>query len=211
MYTPKYFEQPSIAAMHALMRTHPLATLITLGSEGLCVNHLPFHLADAPAPYGVLAGHVPRANPVWREAASDVEAVIVFQGPNAYITPSWYSSKQEGGKVVPTWNYTVVHARGHIRVIEDAQWLRSHLEQMTDQQEAPFAHPWAVSDAPRDFTETLLGALVGIEIVVTKLVGKWKVSQNRPAPDRLGVIAGLRDSNAFGASQMADLVDRGTG
>lgn len=209
MYIPKHFEQPSVEAMHALMRAHPLATLITSGSAGICVNHIPMHLAKVPAPYGLLAGHVPRANPVWREASSAVEAVIVFQGPNAYITPSWYPSKQEHGKVVPTWNYVVVHARGHIRVIEDAQWLRTHLERITDEREAPLADPWAVSDAPREFTDTLLGALVGIEIVVTTLVGKWKVSQNRPEPDRVGVIAGLSATEALGASQMADLVTRG--
>lgn len=211
MYTPKHFEQPSVEVMHELIRTYPLATLITLGAEGLCVNHIPMHLSEMPKPNGLLSGHVPHSNPIWREASNGVEAIVVFQGPNAYITPSWYASKKETGKVVPTWNYTVVHAHGHIRVIDDAQWLRAHLEQITDQQEASLPHPWAVSDAPSNFTEKLLGTLVGIEIVINTLVGKWKVSQNRPEQDKVGMIEGLRSSHAFGASQMADLVEHGMG
>ena len=138
-------------------------------------------------------------------------AIVIFQGPNAYITPSWYATKQETGKVVPTWNYTVVHAHGYIRAIDNAQWLRAHLEILTNQQEVSLAHPWSVSDAPRDFTEKLLGGLVGIEIQISKLVGKWKVSQNRPEQDKVGVVNGLRSSGITNASQMADLVERGTG
>ncbi len=211
MYTPKHFEQPSIEAMHEHVRAYPLATLITLGAEGLCANHIPMHLSESPQPYGLLSGHVPRSNPVWREASNQVEAIVIFQGPNAYITPSWYASKKETGKVVPTWNYTVVHAHGHIRVIDDAQWLRAHLETITNQHEASHAHPWAVADAPNDFTEKLLGSLVGIEISISKLVGKWKVSQNRPEQDRAGVVAGLRSLGVSDTSQMAELVERGTG
>lgn len=211
MYTPKHFEQPSIEAMHALVRSYPLGTLITLGAQGLCANHIPMHLSDKPAPYGLLSGHVPRANPVWHEASPDVEVMVIFQGPNAYITPSWYATKKETGKVVPTWNYTVVHAHGHLRVIDDAQWLRAHLETITHQQEASLANPWAVSDAPSDFTEKLFSHLVGIEITISKLFGKWKVSQNRPARDQAGVVAGLRSAGVADASQMARLIERGTG
>lgn len=210
MYIPKHFEQLSIEAMHELIRAYPLATLVTLDAEGLCANHIPLLLSEKPEPYGLLSGHVPRSNPVW-EASNQTVAIVIFQGPNAYITPSWYASKQETGKVVPTWNYTVVHAHGHIRAIDNPQWLRAHLEVLTNQQEAPFAHPWSVSDAPRDFTEKLLASLVGIEIQISKLIGKWKVSQNRPEQDKAGVVAGLRRLDISNTSQMAELVERGTG
>lgn len=210
MYIPKHFEQPSIEAMHALIRAYPLATLVTFGAEGLRADHIPLLLSENPAPYGLLSGHIPRANPVWREASNQTESIVVFQGPDAYITPSWYASKQETGKVVPTWNYAVVHAHGRIRVIDDAQWLRAHLEMLTQQQEGAFAHPWSVSDAPSDFTEKLFAGLVGIEIHIDKLVGKWKVSQNRSEQDKAGVAAGLRGLGVSNASQMAELVERGT-
>jgi transcriptional regulator len=197
--------------MHELIRAYPLASLITLGADGLCANHIPMHLSEKPQPYGLLSGHVPRSNPVWREASNGVEAIVIFQGPNAYITPSWYATKKETGKVVPTWNYTVVHAHGHIRIIDDAQWLKVHLETITNQQEASQPHPWAVSDAPSDFTEKLFGSLVGIEISISKLIGKWKVSQNRPEQDKAGVVAGLRSVGVSDASKMAGLVERGAG
>lgn len=211
MYTPTHFEQPRIDAMHALMRAYPLATLITQGPGGLCANHIPMHLSEAPPPNGLLSCHVPRANSVWHEAGASMEALVVFQGPDAYVTPSWYPSKKEHGKVVPTWNYAVVHAHGQIRVMDSAPWLKAHLEQLTAQQEAPLAHPWALADAPSDFTEKLFATLVGMEIVIHKLVGKWKVSQNRPAQDRAGVVAGLHNASAADAAQMAALVERGTG
>lgn len=210
MYIPKHFEQPDIQAMHELIRAHPLATLVTFGVDGLCANHIPLLLSEKPEPYGLLSGHVPRTNPVWCEASSQVEAMVIFQGPDAYITPSWYASKQQTGKVVPTWNYTVVHAHGHIRAIDDTEWLRAHLEMLTNQQEAAFPHPWSVSDAPGDFTEKLLGNLIGIEIPISKLIGKWKVSQNRPEPDKAGVVTGLRSLGVSNSSRMADLVERGT-
>jgi transcriptional regulator len=148
---------------------------------------------------------------VWREASNGTETIVIFQGPNAYITPSWYATKKETGKVVPTWNYTVVHAHGHIRSIDSAQWVRAHLETLTNQQEASFSQPWSVSDAPSEYTERLIGGLVGIEIAISKLVGIWKVSQNRPEQDRAGVVAGLRNLGAPDALQMAELVERGVG
>ena len=184
MYIPKHFEQTNLEAMHELIRAYPFATLITSSSDGLDVNHIPIHLSQEPRPYGLLSGHVNRTNPVWQETADVMKATVVFQGPHAYITPSWYASKSEHGQVVPTWNYTVVHAHGSMRVINDAEWLKSHLELLTDQLEAPFPHPWSVADAPGDFTEKLLEHVVGIEITVDKLEGQWKVSQNRQ--DRCG-------------------------
>jgi len=206
MYTPKHFEEPRIEVMHELMRARPLATLVTLSSAGLDANHIPLHLADAPAPFGTLRGHVARANPLWRDFAKDVEVLAIFHGPDSYITPSWYATKKETGKVVPTWNYAVVHAYGTLRVIDDAAWLRAQLEALTAHNEAGFAQPWSVSDAPHEYTEKLIGAIVGFEIVITRLSGKWKVSQNQPAKNQAGVIAGLNNSDQRDAAEMAALV-----
>ena len=207
MYIPKQFEQPRVEAMHELMRVRPLATLVTLSSGGLDANHIPLHLADAPAPFGTLRGHVARANPLWRDFAKDIEVLAIFHGPDAYITPSWYATKQENGKVAPTWNYTVVHAHGALRVVDDAVWMRAHLEALTDCHEANFPKPWAVSDAPQEFTEKLIESVVGIEIVITKLSGKWKVSQNQPEKNRAGVIEGLRGCGHSDAVEIAALVE----
>lgn len=205
MYIPPHFEQTDTLALHALVRAHPLATLITRDAQGVCVNHIPLLLSDEP-PYDVLTGHVPRANPLWH-GLSDQEVIAIFQGPNAYISPSWYESKRVSGKVVPTWNYAVVHAHGHARVVEDAAWLRAHLTQLTDCHEAGRAQPWAVSDAPAEFTDKLLGNLVGLEITITQWVGKWKLSQNRSAADRAGVVAGLRQQGDAADLQLAGLMD----
>ena len=209
MYIPKHFEEPRIEVMHELMRARPLATLVTLSSGGLNANHIPLHLADASAPFGTLRGHVARANPLWSDFAKDVEVLAIFHGPDSYITPSWYATKQATGKVVPTWNYAVVHAYGKLRIIDDASWLRSQLEALTAHNEAGFARQWSVSDAPREYTDKLLAAIVGFEIVITKLTGKWKVSQNQPAQNQASVIAGLNDSDLRDAEAMAALVAAG--
>lgn len=209
MYTPKHFEEPRIEVMHELMRARPLATLVTLTSNGLNANHIPLHLADAPAPFGTLRGHVARANPLWRDFAKDVEVLAIFHGPDCYITPSWYATKQETGKIVPTWNYAVVHAYGTLRVIDDASWVRAQLEALTDHNEASFAQPWSVSDAPHEYTEKLIKAIVGFEIVITRLSGKWKVSQNQPAKNQASVIEELRNSGLHDAAEMAALVAAG--
>jgi transcriptional regulator len=208
MYTPKHFEETRLEVLHALMRAHPLGTFVTRGPSELTVNHIPFHLDVGGASLGklgVLRGHVSRANPVWRELA-DEEAVVVFQGPNAYISPSWYPSKHAHGKAVPTWNYAVVHAHGRPRVIEGAEWLVRHLGELTDEHESEQALPWKLTDAPQAFTARLLEAVVGIEIPVSRLCGSWKVSQNRPPADRLGVAAGLESRKNPGARAMAQLV-----
>jgi len=209
MYTPKHFEQPRVETMHELMRAHPLATLVTLASGGLDANHIPLHLSNAPTPYGTLRGHVARTNPLCRDYAKDLEVLAIFHGPDAYITPSWYATKQEHGKVAPTWNYAVVHAHGALRIIDDAAWVRSHLEALTDCHEANFPKPWAVSDAPPEFTEKLIGSVVGIEIVISRLSGKWKVSQNQPEQNRAGVIEGLRSCAHRDAAAMAALGETG--
>jgi transcriptional regulator len=192
--------------MHELMRARPLATLVTLSSGGLAANHIPLHLADAPAPFGTLRGHVARTNPLWRDFAKEVEVLAIFHGPDSYITPSWYATKHETGKVVPTWNYAVVHAYGTLSVIDDVAWVRTQIEALTAHNETGFAQPWSVSDAPHEYTEKLIGNIVGFEIVITKLSGKWKVSQNQPAQNQASVIAGLNNSDLRDAEAMAALV-----
>lgn len=208
MYLPTHFAQPDDDTLHALMRAHPLATLVTLGAQGLDANPVPLMWADDGTPHGVLRGHVARANPVWREAAPGAEALAIFHGPNAYISPSWYPSKRETGKVVPTWNYAVVHARGALRVIDDAAWLRGLVETLTRTHEAGMPQPWAVGDAPPDYIARMLGAIVGIELALTSLQGKWKTSQNQPAANRAGVVEGLRRRDGADDAAMADWVER---
>ena len=206
MYMPAHFEETRAEVMHRLIHEHPLAVLVTLGSTGPNANHIPLEIDSEPAPFGTLRGHVARANPVWRDFSRDVEALTVFQGPQAYISPAWYRTKKETGKVVPTFNYIVVHAYGSLRIIEDEAWLRGLVERLTTRHESGRAEPWKVSDAPEDFIKTQLRAIVGIEMPVTRLVGKWKVSQNRPAVDREGVVQGLGAMKDANASAMSKLV-----
>lgn len=209
MYIPKHFDEPRVEVLHELMRARPLSTLVTFSSGGLNANHIPLHLSAEPSPFGTLRGHVARANPIWSDLARDVEALVVFHGPDVYITPSWYPTKAETGKVVPTWNYVVAHAHGTLSVIDDASWLRAHLEALTAHNEAAFPKPWSLSDAPHEFTERLIGAVVGIEIVITRLAGKWKTSQNQPPQNQAGVIHGLRVSGSADALEMGTLIEGG--
>jgi transcriptional regulator len=206
MYLPKHFEETRTEVLHALIRAHPLGALVTRSVDGLEANHVPFEIDPHPAPFGTLRAHVARANPVWREGAGD--ALVIFQGPDIYVSPSWYASKREGGKVVPTWNYAVVHAYGPLRAIDDAAWLRAFVEKLTDRHEAARADRWRVADAPADYVDKLVTAIVGIELPIARLVGKWKVSQNRPAADKAGVIAGLEALGDDAARAMAAAVRR---
>ena len=206
MYNPSHFQEARVPVLHGLIRRHPLATLVTLGAEGLVANHIPMEIDAEPAPFGTLRGHVARANPVWRDSAPDVAALVIFSGPDAYVTPSWYPTKGESGRVVPTWNYAVVHAYGPLRAIEDPAWLRAFVTRLTERHEAERSLPWKVTDAPEDFIQRQLGAIVGIEIPVRRLEGKWKVSQNRAAQDRAGVVAGFREGSDPAGRAMADLV-----
>jgi transcriptional regulator len=206
MYLPKSFEPPEATALQQFMRAHPFAALVTMTSHGLDANHVPFVFDPEPSPHGTLRGHVARANPVWRECAG-AECLVIFQGPDSFITPSWYSTKQETGAVVPTWNYVVVHAHGTVRVVEDAAWLRAHVEALTTLLEAGREAPWAVSDAPEDYIQKLVGAIVGIEMPIARLTGKWKLSQNRSERDRTGVVNGLRREESESARTMASLVE----
>ncbi|HYN59866.1 MAG TPA: FMN-binding negative transcriptional regulator [Rubrivivax sp.] len=207
MYLPKHFEQQDAAAMAQLLELHPLATVAWHAADGLSAEHLPlmWERAAGDGAHGTLRGHVARANPVWREAAGG-EVLAVFQGPQAYITPSWYASKTANAKVVPTWNYAVVHMHGRLRITEDATWLRALVGRLTDVHEATRAQRWQVGDAPADYIAAMLGAIVGIEIEVVRLQGKWKVSQNRTASDRTGVVAGLESMAGEQAAAMAALV-----
>lgn len=203
MYIPKHFEETRPGTLHALMQAQPLATLVVHGPQGLDANHIPLHLSADAGEHGTLRGHISRANPL--AALDGAEVLAVFHGPDAYVTPSWYPTKAESGKAVPTWNYAVVHAHGRLRIVEDAGWLRSHLETLTDSQEAGLPTPWQVADAPADYIAKMAAAIVGIEIEITRLAGKWKVSQNQPDANRAGVVAGLQTLPHGG--DMAQLVD----
>lgn len=203
MYESAAFKEDRVEVMHALIRAHPLATLVTMTARGMEANHIPMLIDVSPTPWGTLLGHVARANPMWREYDANAEVLAVFQGPQYYVTPSWYPSKRETGKVVPTWNYAVVHASGPLVVHDDVEWLRGLVTRLTDTRESKRAQPWLVTDAPPDYVNSMLKAIVGIEIPIRRLQGKWKMSQNRIERDRAGVIAAL---NAGGDSAMAALV-----
>ena len=206
MYLPEHFEETRVEVLHQLIRARPLAAIVTLGSAGLSANHIPFELSAEPAPLGSLRGHVARANPLWRDFSNDVDALIIFHGPQAYVSPSWYPTKQATGEVVPTYNYTVVHAYGRVQIVDDPRWLRGLVSRLTERLEAARAEPWHVTDAPDEFIEKQLRAIVGIEIVISKLLGKWKASQNRPVVDREGVVKGLSESNDADSLALAELV-----
>lgn len=208
MYLPKQFEETRVEVLHELIRACPLGALVTITAGGLDANHVPFEIDPEPAPFGTLRAHVARANPVWRDVASGGEALVIFRGPDGYVSPAWYPSKTETGKVVPTWNYAVVHAHGALRVIDDRAWLRAFVEKLTDRHEAARPEPWHLTDAPADYIDSMVAAIVGIEMPITKLIGKWKVSQNRPAQDRAGVVAGLMRERGQPGADMADLVRR---
>ena len=191
MYIPKAFEAPDTDVMHALMRAHPLGALVTLSPSGLEANHIPLQLLADVGPHGTLRGHVARANPLLRDLQL-LDALVIFQGPQAYVSPGWYPTKQVTGKAVPTWNYMVVHVHGPLRIVEDADWLRAQLAALTATHEAGQAQPWSMDEAPPDYIDTLMKAIVGIEIPIARLEGKWKLSQNQPVQNREGVIAGMK-------------------
>jgi transcriptional regulator len=205
MYQPDHFRVEDTVQMHALMRARPLAALISAGAAGLYGTHLPTVFKEE-GPHGVIECHLARANPHWKDLAEGNEALLIFQGPEAYITPNWYLSKAEHGKVVPTWNYAVVHAYGRPEKIEDKAWLRSHVSDLTAQQEKREATPWALSDAPESYIEAMLRGIVGFRIAVARLEGKWKMSQNREMRDRQGVVNGLGQRGEGDDLEIAGLV-----
>jgi transcriptional regulator len=203
MYLPAAFREDRLETLHALIRAHPLGTLITAGAGGLLANLAPFILVDG-GDKGILRAHIARANDQVKALRSGAETMVVFQGPQAYITPSWYAAKAEHGRVVPTWNYVMAQVRGTPRLIDDAAWIRAQIEALTASQESRRAEPWNVSDAPEPFIAGQIGAIVGVEIPIASIEGKWKVSQNRSAADRKGVIEGLRREGSDG--EMAALI-----
>jgi transcriptional regulator len=210
VYIPKHYAKSDPAELHALIDQHPLGTWVTVGGDfGLVANHVPFLLDSERGEFGTLVGHVARANPVWRSLAADNDSLVIFQGPDAYVSPSWYPSKAEHGKVVPTWNYAAVHAHGSARAIDDRASLMSLVEKLTARHETGRADPWKVSDAPADYIARRLDAIVGIEIPIRRIEGKWKVSQKEAPPDRRGIVAGLEAQAQPGSAAVARLVATG--
>lgn len=195
MYDVGAFREQRIEVLHALIKAHPLATLVTHTANGLEANHIPMLIDPEPTPRGTLRGHVARASPLWRETDASKEVLAIFHGPQGYITPSWYPSKEQHGKVVPTWNYAVVHAYGPLKIYDDAEWLRDVVTRLTGSQESKRDVPWHVTDAPAGYVDAMLKAIVGIEIPLTRLQGKWKMSQNRLPEDKAGVVAALEASD----------------
>jgi transcriptional regulator len=205
MYQPDLFRVDDVAQMHALMRGRPFAALISDAALGLYASHLPTVLKDE-GQFGLIECHLAQANPHCKELAQVEEALMIFQGPEGYITPNWYPSKAQHGKVVPTWNYAVVHAYGRPEVMDDANWLRCHVGELTAQQERGSARPWQVSDAPESYVDGMVRAIVGFRFAITRLEGKWKMSQNRTSHDREGVVAGLRARGASDDLEIANYV-----
>jgi transcriptional regulator len=205
MYIPSAHAETDPETLHAFMEAHPFAALVTAGPDGLFATHLPLVLDRDRGPHGTLVGHVARANPHHR-LPLEGEALVIFTGPHAYVSPAWYASKAEHGRVVPTWNYAAVHAYGTLSVVEDPARLRAHLEALVARHEGEREEPWALSDAPAEYLDQLQRGIVGVEIAVTRLEGKWKMSQNRSAADIDGVVAGLSASDRPEDRQVAEMV-----
>jgi len=191
MYLPKQFEETRTEVLHSLIQEQPFAALVVPTDEGLSVDHIPLLVDEASGPFGTLRGHVSRANPILSAMRVDMDAVAIFQGPHHYITPSWYPTKKDTGEVVPTWNYVVVHAYGRPRFIDDEEWVRGHVQHLTLRHEGRRDSPWKVSDAPDEYIAKQLGGIVGVEMPIVRLVGKWKLGQNRSEADQRGMIDGL--------------------
>jgi transcriptional regulator len=201
IYLPPHFEETDPARVRDLVEAFPLATIVTQGADGISANHIPMQLSEeAGGP--LLRGHVARSNDVWRVTDPDRDVLVIFQSPDAYISPNWYPSKQATHRVVPTWNYAVVHMEGRVRFIEDERWLRGVIGKLTKASEAGQPTPWRMGQAPPDFTREQLQLIVGIEIEVRRIIAKFKTSQNRADADRLGAAAGVRPTNPWLADNM---------
>lgn len=203
MYLPSAFRQDDLAELHAQMQASPFALLTSAGAAGVQASHLPLLLAPDEGEFGTLYGHFARANPHWRDLQGGAEALAVFSGPDAYISPGWYPAKAEHGKVVPTWNYIAVHARGPVELIEEPERLLQIVSRLSDQHESGRERPWAVSDAPREYIDSMLRAIVGFALPIRRLEGKWKLGQNRSAADQAGVRDGLAASTSPGDRELA--------
>lgn len=207
MYCPEHFRENRRDVLYDLMRMHPLATLVSLNGDGLQASHIPLLFSAGEGENGVLRGHLARGNAQWRDADTAVEALAIFQGPHAYVSPSWYPSKQETGKVVPTWNYAIVHCRGRLRIHDDAQWLAGNVAALTAAHESDRPEPWAVGDAPARYVDTMLRGIVGVELEIRSIDGKWKMSQNKDAADYAGVVDGLEGNARAGDRETAAIMD----
>jgi transcriptional regulator len=207
MYEPPHFQETRPDVLHGLIRAYPLGMLISNGPYGPEANAIPFLLDAAVSANGRLRAHMAKANPQWKLIAENPSSpvLVVFQGTDAYVTPSWYETKRETGKVVPTWNYAIVQVRGTAKVIDDQEWLAQQIADLTISQEGPRAAPWAVTDAPAPFIQSQIKGIIGLEIEISEIHGKWKVSQNRPVADRVGVAQGL-ESETANSSDMVRLV-----
>lgn len=208
MYLPKHFEESNPQALRDFMRAHPLAMVVVNDGCGLSADHMPLRLEPAGAAQGVLQGHVARANPLWSTVGMGLDCLAVFHGAQHYISPNWYATKAQTGKVVPTWNYEVVHVNGRIRAIDDSAWLRALLVKLTAEHEHGQPRPWRIDDAPQDYIDRLLLAIVGVEIEILGIVGKAKLSQNQPQENKASVIDALRAVGDAAAAGMADAVQR---
>jgi transcriptional regulator len=206
LYLPAHFNETRTEVMHALMRAHPLCALVTQCDSGLVANHVPMQTLDEPAPLGSIRGHIARANPLWRDYRAETQALAIFQGPQIYISPSFYPSKAKTGEVVPTWNYAVVHASGTLRFIHNVGWLRDFVAGLTATHEAPRSLPWKIDDAPPPYIDKMLSLIVGFEFSIATLSGKWKVSQNRSQADQAGVIRNLQIAADADSHEMAAML-----
>jgi transcriptional regulator len=209
MYVPPHFVEDDKAALHRAIRETRLVTLVTLGSEGMEASHVPILLDEEEGPFGAIRGHLARANPQWRRASAETPALAMFLGPDAYVSPNWYATKRETGKVVPTWNYLAIHAYGRVEFFEDSERLRAIVTSLTQRHEGPRAKPWAVSDAPEDYIQAQLRGIIGFRLPIDRLEGKWKLSQNRPEADRRGVIEGLEGEGGALESAIAQRMKDG--
>jgi transcriptional regulator len=207
MYVPEAFREQRTDVLHGAMREIGAAAIVGQGADGLVATHAPIELDPAPAPLGTIRFHFARANPHAHAIGDGRELLLIFQGPQGYVTPSWYPSKSLTGKVVPTWNYVAIHAYGKAEAIEDPVKLRAHLAALTDRHESGFQRPWRLSDAPADFIDAMCRAIIGFEVGLDRIEGKWKMSQNRSSEDRAGVIDGLRARGRGIDLEMADLVE----
>jgi transcriptional regulator len=205
LYNPNWFRNDRLDLLQAEIRKINFATLVTTsGPHEILASHIPIMLDATRGERGTLFGHIARGNSQWRETKPGSEALVVFLGPDAYITPRWYQTKKQDGKVVPTWNYVAIHARGPITFFEDAAHLKQAVSKLTDHHESTTDDPWEVDDAPADYLETQLKAIIGFEVPIAKIEGKWKMSQNRPDADRTGVISGLSERDLTGDREVAE-------
>jgi len=207
MYVPSHYKEDDIGKLQQYIRDYGFGLLVVADADGIEANHVPFKLvAEQEGSLGQLHCHLARNNPVWKRIQDGARVLVVFQGPDAYISPSWYATKAETGRVVPTWNYLAVHAEGNARIVEESAWLKHHLRQLTDQHESGMSTPWSVDDAPAEYTDRLVTAIVGVEIRIETLTGKLKASQNQPEKNRAGVKAGLEAGDGTQGREMARLI-----